>query len=367
MKPSIRQQMRVLAEATHEKCEDGTHWNNKKNKCMPLDKFTSGLSKEAHGLSATAHSTSADKGKSNLDKLSAQNDAHARHTAAAARASAVGFGDLAKQHNDLAAGHHAKAKEHHGDIERHKAGASNLPFKPKQHMGDSVEPTHHFVTSPDGRPGLRIVRESDHDISDEELAVLSIFDMNKPGYRVHEMERAGLGKYEPANPTIQALVKRGLIKVMANNAMQLDKPKAQALMKQHHVPEKYKNHLSNTSMQFKSKHEESALPEAHERCEDGTHWNSKERKCMPLPDDLHGAVRHAKYYTKAAKTQTDKAGPGQHNINALNTHEYAAKAHQSASDQAMKAGFDTVANAHRNMARKHVRLAKSHGVKQPQP
>jgi hypothetical protein len=90
------------------------------------------------------------------------------------------------------------------------------------------------------------------DFSDEDLAVMSLFDMLKPSYRADAMKRAGLGAYSLDNPHIQSLVKKHIIKVTGNSAMTLDKKKAREVMSKHEVPTKYKSHLENTNMQFKS-------------------------------------------------------------------------------------------------------------------
>lgn len=87
--------------------------------------------------------------------------------------------------------------------------------------------------------------------SQEELAVMAIFDMLKPAGRARAFERARLGEYSPDNPTIKSLADKGLIKIRGGKAMQLDKKKAQAIMKDNKVPEKYKGELDNWSMQFK--------------------------------------------------------------------------------------------------------------------
>lgn len=93
------------------------------------------------------------------------------------------------------------------------------------------------------------------DFSQEELAILSIMEGIKPSYRAKDMDRAGLGEYNQDNPHIESLIKKGLIKVQGGKALTLDKAKAQKVMKEHPVPDKYKSHLTNPHMQFKRREE----------------------------------------------------------------------------------------------------------------
>jgi hypothetical protein len=89
--------------------------------------------------------------------------------------------------------------------------------------------------------------------SQEELAVMAMFKTYKPSYRAQQMERAGLGEYNPENPTIKSLVGKGLIKVRGGKAMQIDRKKAVSVLLENDAPDKYKRYIDNYSMTFKRK------------------------------------------------------------------------------------------------------------------
>lgn len=86
----------------------------------------------------------------------------------------------------------------------------------------------------------------------EELATLAIINMMKPFARPDGLERAGLGAYSAANPTIHSLVQKGLLKVRKNGDIIADRDKALAVLKQYTVPDAYRKHLYNSWIYFKS-------------------------------------------------------------------------------------------------------------------
>lgn len=90
------------------------------------------------------------------------------------------------------------------------------------------------------------------DFSQEELAALAIMVSLKPVARPQYFAKADLGPYTKEAPLLQGLERKGLIKFLANG-IQVNKPKAEAVMKQHETPEKYKYWLSNPHHYFKSK------------------------------------------------------------------------------------------------------------------
>jgi hypothetical protein len=97
------------------------------------------------------------------------------------------------------------------------------------------------------------------DFSQEELAALSLLDMLNPAGRKKEFPEVGLGEYGPENEHIKSLVKKGLVKLVGGKNVQLDKGKAKAELKKHRVPPKYKNKLTNWSMQFDTKSDKEAF------------------------------------------------------------------------------------------------------------
>lgn len=98
----------------------------------------------------------------------------------------------------------------------------------------------------------RVAKRFAASFSEEELAVLSTFDMHKPSHRKKVFEDAKLGEFSPDNPTIKKLIGKGLIKV-TGKSMRLNKSKAREVMKQHPAPKKYVYYLDNVHMQFKGK------------------------------------------------------------------------------------------------------------------
>lgn len=93
------------------------------------------------------------------------------------------------------------------------------------------------------------------EVTQEELAILSIMDGIKPSYRSKDMEHARLGEYGPNNPHIQSLIDKGLVKLQGGKSLVLDKAKAVKVMKEHPIPDKYRGSLTNPHLQFKRREE----------------------------------------------------------------------------------------------------------------
>lgn len=84
----------VASEATeHERCPDGSHWNDDKNKCVKLTKDLAKMSKEAHYGSAVAKT----KDEHGMARLG--------HEKAAFHLNKAGFRSLAKKHDSFASEH----------------------------------------------------------------------------------------------------------------------------------------------------------------------------------------------------------------------------------------------------------------------
>lgn len=90
----------VTAEQTdHERCPDGSHWNDDKQKCMKLNATLRLLTKDSHEKSAKA-----DTSGSAMDHVMAQ----ASHTYTSAELQRKGFHSLARKHDEKSQHHLSK-------------------------------------------------------------------------------------------------------------------------------------------------------------------------------------------------------------------------------------------------------------------
>lgn len=96
------------------------------------------------------------------------------------------------------------------------------------------------------------------ELSQEQLAALSLLDMLNPAGRKREFPEAGLGEYSPENEHIKALEKAGFVKMVGGKNITLDKGKAKAEMKKHPIPPKFKTKLTNPGMQFDTSKKEAS-------------------------------------------------------------------------------------------------------------
>lgn len=121
-----------------------------------------------------------------------------------------------------------------------------------QYLQTGKAPNYPGTRAPRKRVAERVFSRFAASFSQEDLAVLVIFDSLKPSGRADVLSRAGLGEYSPQNPNIKSLMDKELIK-LRGKAMMLNGAKAKEIMKQHPVPEKYKKYLglTNPSRKFK--------------------------------------------------------------------------------------------------------------------
>lgn len=104
---------RELEETEHERCANGTHWNDNEKKCMKVDGATRKAVSGANlASSKAAKSEDANWGKRHDKIAMAHGDAKKAHQHAADTAAKAGFNELA--------GHHAqKAKHHDSEADKH--------------------------------------------------------------------------------------------------------------------------------------------------------------------------------------------------------------------------------------------------------
>jgi hypothetical protein len=123
---AIRFQNEVYAPVTagHKKCEDGTHWNDAKHKCLKLPPKTLEKHKTALSLSAKAHKATADaQGSKSLDAhheaYKAHRAADKAHEEAAKSAWHNGFDSLGNKHNLQTTKHDSIAEKHAKHVAKH--------------------------------------------------------------------------------------------------------------------------------------------------------------------------------------------------------------------------------------------------------
>lgn len=95
------------------------------------------------------------------------------------------------------------------------------------------------------------------DLSDQELAALSLISGLKPGpYRVRYLDEIGV-TYSPTDPVIKGLVDKKFLKLQGGKAITPDRTKVYAELKLHDFPEKYRSALGmvNGHRDFKSKYD----------------------------------------------------------------------------------------------------------------
>lgn len=107
---------RSLGEATdHERCPDGSHWNENDRKCMKLPK-------DLHALVKNAHKASADAGaaKDTKEKLRTHHSAQAHHDVARVALKNRGFHELSKAHASKVDSHNAAADAATADLDKER-------------------------------------------------------------------------------------------------------------------------------------------------------------------------------------------------------------------------------------------------------
>lgn len=117
----------LYVSASHKKCEDGTHWNLQKGKCLKLPPKALEKHKTAMSLSTKAHKLS-DKavGINSLDQHHKAYTAHVAadkaHADAASSAWQHGFESLGNKHDTLSKRHDMKASAHANHVSKHFKG-----------------------------------------------------------------------------------------------------------------------------------------------------------------------------------------------------------------------------------------------------
>lgn len=102
---------------------------------------------------------------------------------------------------------------------------------------------------------------------------------------------------------------------------------------------------------------------SHKRCEDGTHWNEKEKKCMKIPTGIQSHVARA----NASSAEADKASKHAGGVDTEKAHDKAREAHARASQdhfavssKLKKDGFHELAAHHEKKFHQHDHSAGEH-------
>jgi hypothetical protein len=98
---------------------------------------------------------------------------------------------------------------------------------------------------------------------------------------------------------------------------------------------------------------------SHKRCKEGTHWNEKQQKCLPLPPDLERAnhVAHmGTLRTLIDNARSDLRHAGRHRQGQEErnmSHWHASIVHNDVARLARKHGFNELAEDHKALAAHH--------------
>jgi hypothetical protein len=118
-------------------------------------------------------------------------------------------------------------------------------------------------------------------------------------------------------------------------------------------------------------------PTPHKRCQPNpqtgelSHWNEKQKKCMPLPRKLRDAVSAAHTASQEARISTSTASMGhqqgslpatiaKHHAHAAGKHDRAAGMHTQVAQQLVDEGFTEKSLDHRRHRSEHASAAAAH-------
>lgn len=118
--------------------------------------------------------------------------------------------------------------------------------------------------------------------------------------------------------------------------------------------------MASTTVKYKGSLYVSA---SHKKCEDGTHWNIQESKCLKLPPAVLEKHKTAMSLSTKARKLSDEA-EGSNSLDqhhkAYVAHVAADKAHAEAAGSTWQHGFESLGNRHDTLSKKHDVKAGAH-------